>query len=124
MRAPRGRATWVAGEADRRPGALPRPFVGAAPSLSSGSPSGAEARSWSPGSEARGQRGRVGESAPLPPSYLRTVFGSRLPCDTNCQARRPSLPGWEPGSLPRPNPGQDEEGHVTQHAEHGWLEGA
>ena len=48
------------------PGVLPRPFVGAAPSLSSGSPSGAEARSWSPDSEARGRREQPGESAPSP----------------------------------------------------------
>lgn len=43
------------------PGTLPRPFVGAAHSPSFVSPSGVEARSWSPVSEARGWRGQPGE---------------------------------------------------------------
>ncbi|XP_045429636.1 kinesin light chain 3 isoform X3 [Pipistrellus kuhlii] len=38
-----------------------RPFAGAAPSPSSGSPSGVAARSWSPASEARGRREQPGE---------------------------------------------------------------
>nr|XP_017505879.2 kinesin light chain 3 isoform X4 [Manis javanica] len=43
------------------PGTLPRPFVGAAHSPSFVSPSGVEARSWSPVSEARGWWGQLGE---------------------------------------------------------------
>lgn len=66
MRAPGGRGPGCQGRLTSVPGALPRPFVGAAPSLSSGSPSGVEARSWSPGSEARGRQGRPGESTPSP----------------------------------------------------------
>ena len=102
------------------PGALPRPFVGAAPSLSSGSPSGAEARSWSPGSEARERRGRPGESTPLP-ILLEDHSGSRLPCDTQ-SGPVPEFLRVGARLTAAPRSGQDEEGHVAQHAEHRWLE--
>ncbi|KAM5209797.1 kinesin light chain 3 isoform 1-T1 [Hipposideros larvatus] len=82
------------------PGAPPRPFVGAARSPSYVSPSGVEARSWSPVSEARGWQGQPGEcwirSAKSPDScgFLyslscsRTFHGSHLPWDTYDQTRR------------------------------------
>lgn len=94
------------------PGALPRPFVGAAPSPSSVSPYGVEARSWSPVSEARGWQGQPGEcpiraakspnscSSCNPPCSLscsRIFHGSHLLCHTysHIQCQASLAPEWE-----------------------------
>ncbi|XP_059761987.1 kinesin light chain 3 isoform X2 [Balaenoptera ricei] len=89
---------WNGGGLTRVPGTLPRPFVGAAHSPSSESPSGGEARSWSPGSEARGRWGQLSEcwcqvggricSPPLSLPCSRTFHGSHLPCHTYNQTWR------------------------------------
>uniref|UniRef100_A0A8D0S7C5 Kinesin light chain n=1 Tax=Sus scrofa TaxID=9823 RepID=A0A8D0S7C5_PIG len=95
------------GRTDWRP--PPRGFGGAAPSPSSGSPSGGEARSWSPGSEGRRRQGQRGEcgirwgrawtDAPSVAllSCSRTFHGSRLPRNTY---KHPCAGGSAPGQEP------------------------
>lgn len=115
----------------RRP---PRPFAGAAPSPSSVSLSGVEARSWSPVSEARGRREQPGEC------WIRSVKSSDI-CSSPCPAQEPSMAPiipltyshtrcWRglPRAGARPSqthslPLQDEESRVPQHAARGWCQG-
>ena len=60
-------------------------------------------------------------SPPLSPSCSRTTCGSRLPCDTQ-SGPVPEFLRVGARLTAAPRSGQDEEGHVAQHAEHGWLE--
>lgn len=88
---------------------LPRSCAGAVPSLSSESPSGVEARSWSPASEGRAQQGlpgKCGEEC----SSLSGIFRN-LPWHQSDSR----LSFWTPP--------QDEESSVTQRAEHRRPEG-
>ncbi|XP_036689556.1 kinesin light chain 3 isoform X1 [Balaenoptera musculus] len=68
-----------------------RPFVGAAHSPSSESPSGGEARSWSPGSEARGRWGQLSEC------WVRLVAES-VARPSPCPAQEPSMAPTSPAT--------------------------
>lgn len=120
------------------PGALPRPFVGAAHSPSSVSLSGVEVRSWSPVSEARGWRGQSGECwirsvkspdicAPAPPCpsqepSMAPIFAVKHTIKPGAGEAFPRVRGAR-CSLTHSFPLQDEESYVTQHAAHGWCKG-
>lgn len=84
-----------------------------------------EARSRSPGPRLAGAAGAAGESA-LSPVLLEDRAWLPPPCDT-AKLSGPVPESSQGGSQTHchaPFLGRDEEGHVTQHAEHGWLEGA
>ncbi|XP_036914395.1 kinesin light chain 3 isoform X1 [Sturnira hondurensis] len=108
---------------------VPRPSGGAARSPSSGSPSGEEVRSWSPGSDARAQREQPGECQTGSTKSPGICIPSLCPAPELSMAPISPEPGWSSqggsqaplGSL---IPLQDEESCVTQHAAHRWHPGS